>query len=582
MGEMRVERYDTVIRGGTIVDGSGSAPYPGDLALKAGLIAAVGTFEGEADQEIDAAGCIVTPGFVDIHTHYDGQVTWDTRLAPSSQHGVTTAVFGNCGVGFAPARPHQRELLIEVMEGVEDIPGVVMAEGVPFDWETFPEYLDALERRACDIDFAAQVPHSPLRVYVMGDRGAAMEPPTAEDLTQMRRLVCEAVEAGALGVSTSRSIAHRFPDGRPVPSVQTPEEELTALALGLRDAGTGVFQINPDLTRPPAEEFAMMRRLAEVSGRPLSFTLMAGGGVDWHVLVEGLAKANAQGVTMRGQSIPRSVGILFGLEASFHPFSLNPSYRPLADLPLAEKVARMRDPELRRQLLSEAPSDPNPIVVGIVDAAAPIYSLGSPPNYLPPLEASFAHRARAQGRDVREVIYDALLEDDGRAILFAPKGNVVGDDIAAGKALFKHEHVLLGLGDGGAHYGMVCDGSLPTFFLTACVRDAEGQDRIDLPRAIQHLTSDTARAVGLDDRGLLRPGYKADVNVIDLQRLSLGQPVVTHDLPAGGRRIGQGATGYVATFVSGELTYREGQPTGALPGRLVRGARQPATFEAAA
>lgn len=568
---------DILIRHGTIVDGSGGEPFVGDVGIRDGLIVAVGEIAEPAAEVIEAEGMIVTPGFVDIHTHYDGQITWENRLAPSSLHGVTTAIFGNCGVGFAPARASQHEVMIQVMEGVEDIPGIVMAEGVPFNWETFPEYLDAIDARASDIDFAAQVPHSPLRVYVMGDRGVAMEPPTPHDLAQMRQIVSEAVAAGALGVSTSRSIAHRFPDGRPVPSVKTEEQELTALALGLRDAGTGVFQINPDFTHPVEQEFGMMRRLAEVSGRPLSFTLMAGSGVDWPYLVDAIAEANDAGVEMRGQSIPRSVGVLLGLETSLHPFALNPSYRAIADLPLAEKVARMRDPEFRRQLLSERPEDPNPILVGLSNPEMPIYPLGNPPNYTPPPETSLAARARAEGRPVREVIYDALLEDEGHAILFAPKGNVVGDDIAAGKALFRHEHVLLGLGDGGAHYGMVCDGSLPTWFLTACVRDASGEDRIPLPRAIQHMTRDTARAVGLEDRGLLKAGYKADVNVIDFERLQLGVPHVTRDLPARGRRIGQEATGYVATIVSGEVTYREGQPTGALPGRLIRGARRAET-----
>jgi len=567
--------YEIIIRGGTIVDGSGGEPFIGDVGITAGRIAAIGAITEIGAEEIDAAGLIVTPGFVDVHTHYDGQITWDNRLAPSSEHGVTTAVFGNCGVGFAPARHHQREMMIRLMEGVEDIPGVVMAEGVPFNWETFPEYLDALAQRKSDIDFAAQIPHSPLRVYVMGERALSTQSPTEDDLAEMRRLVKEAVEAGALGVTTSRSIAHRFPDGKPVPSVKTGEDELLALAAGLRDAGKGVFQINPNFQNPAQQEFAMLRRIAEASGRPLSFTLMAGAGFDWPVLVKGLADANSDNIVMRGQSIPRSVGILLGLETSYHPFSLNRSYREIADLPLAERVARMRDPAFRKQILSENPEHNNPIVVALISCTSLMFPLGDPPNYLPRVEDSFEARAQAAGRDVREVVYDALLQNEGHAILFAPKGNVDGNNIAAGKQLFKFEHVLLGLSDGGAHYGMICDASLPTYFLMDCVRDAHPGEGISLPRAIKLLTRDTAVSVGVEDRGLIQIGFKADVNVIDLDRLTLKAPVVTRDLPANGRRISQKATGYVATLVSGKVTYRNGEPTGAMPGRLIRGAQQP-------
>jgi N-acyl-D-aspartate/D-glutamate deacylase len=564
--------YDLVIRGGTIVDGSGDAPFVGDVAVRNGRISAVGFADGSGKEEIDARGLIVTPGFIDIHTHYDGQVTWAERLAPSSDHGVTTVVMGNCGVGFAPMRAHQRETVIAMMEGVEDIPGVVMSEGVPFNWETFPDYLDALDKRRADMDFCAQLPHSALRVYVMGERGID-QPATDADLSVMRRLVKEAIDAGAFGVTTSRTLAHRFRDGRPAPSVHTPEDELLALADGLRDAGKGVFQVVPNTLVPPAEEFAVLRHIAERSGRPLSFTLMAMG--TWQDHIAGLRHAIADGLVMRGQATPRAVSFMFGLDLTLHPFALNPSFQDIADLPLAGKVARMRDPEFRKQLLSESPESTNPLLKGLCADTSLLFALGSPPNYRPRPEENLAARAAASGQDLMELIYDELLMNDGRAILFAPKGNVEGEDLTVGRALFDHEHVLLGLGDGGAHYGMICDAALPTWFLTDCVRDAAPESSLGLPHAVKLMTSEAAQAVGLADRGLIAPGYKADLNVIDFERLGARTPEVVYDLPARGRRLIQKADGYVATIVSGETTYRHGEPTGALPGRLVRGA-QPA------
>jgi N-acyl-D-amino-acid deacylase len=569
--------FDLVIRKGRIVDGSGGEPFIGDVAIRGGVIAQVGQVVGAGKVEIDAGGCIVTPGFVDIHTHYDGQITWENRLSPSSGHGVTTVVMGNCGVGFAPARADQRELLIKMMEGVEDIPEVVMAEGVPWNWETFPEYLDAIGQRHADIDFAAQLPHNPLRVYVMGERGAASEPPTADDLAQMRALTAEAIRAGALGVTTTRNLAHRFRDGRSVPSVLTEDDESLALAAGLRDAGAGVLEILADTRPSGAEQVDLLRRLAETSGRPISFTLTqhSHDPATWYEVLEGLEAANRDGLTIKAQGMPRPVGILLGLDLTLNPFAFHPSFRPLEKLPLAEKVRAMRDPDLRRRLLAEVSEDPNAFFKSLVDDLDWLYPLGDPPNYHPEKEDSIAARSQRAGLDPREVIYDALLEDEGRAVLYRPSANREGERFeTVGSIILKHPDALLGLGDGGAHYGMICDAGLPTYFLLHWVGHDDPDKRVPLPRAIKMLASDTAQAVGLGDRGRIAAGMKADLNVIDMARLHLHAPRPVRDLPAGGRRLTQHADGYVATIVSGEVTYREGVATGALPGRLVRGARQ--------
>lgn len=570
-----MQRFDLVIRNGLVVDGSGAEPYTADVAVAAGRIAAIGRIIGTGAEEIDATGRIVTPGFVDIHTHYDGQITWENRLTPSSQHGVTTVVMGNCGVGFAPVRPSDHELVVRLMEGVEDVPEIVMTTGVPWNWETFPDYLNAIEQRQSDVDFAAQLPRSPLRVYVMGERGANLEPPTEEDLSQMRRLTREAVEAGALGVSTSRNLSHRFRDGRPAPSVVTEEEEILALAAGLRDAGAGVFQIVPNYDLGPRERVELLRRIARTSGRPVSFNFVQAPNWpgDWRQILEDLEAAKAEGLQIRGQVIPRPVGILLGLELSLHPFSLNPSFRAIEHLPLDEKVKRMRDAKFRKRLLAERPEDPHAFFVAIVSDLEMLFVLGDPPNYHPRMEESIASRARAMGVDPRELIYDALLARDGHEILYRPMGNCEGERFeSAGRNLFRTDLTVPGLGDGGAHYSMICDAAYPTYLLTYWTRDADDARRIELPLAVRKLTFEPAHAVGLHDRGLVREGYKADLNVIDFERLHLHAPRPSYDLPAGGRRLTQRADGYHATIVSGRVTYRDGEPTGLLPGRLVRGA----------
>ncbi len=568
--------FDTVIRDATIFDGTGAAPMQGDVAVKDGRISAIGEIAGRGHEEIRADGRWLTPGFVDVHTHYDGQATWETRMAPSSNHGVTTAVMGNCGVGFAPCRPEHHDMLVRLLEGVEDIPEVVMTEGLPWTWQTFPDYLDTLSTRTLDIDVAAQLPHSALRVYVMGERGAEREAPTAGDLAEMRRLTAEAIRAGALGVTTSRNIIHRTRAGDPAPSLHSEEDELMALADGLRDAGSGVFQLIPEVFGDVQPELGLMRRLAERSGRPLSFSLLEvthGTRESWREALEWLDIAAADGLPIRGQVFPRPVGVLYGLDLSFHTFSLHPSFRPLADLPLSEKVQALRDPAIRERLLSETPDDLNPIFVNQVRNSVFAYPLGDPPNYEPPLEDRIDVRAAREGRRPEEVAYDLLLERDGRAILYLPGANYRNNSAEAMRTMLAHPRTVVALGDGGAHYGMICDASYPTYLLTRWVRDAAAFERLSPEAAIAALTSRPAAALGLGDRGRIAPGLKADLNLIDPDRLSLHAPTIARDLPAGGKRLRQGANGYAMTMVSGAVTYRDGEPTGELPGRLVRGAR---------
>jgi N-acyl-D-amino-acid deacylase len=568
--------YDLIIRNGEIHDGLGGAPVIGDVAIQDGLIAAVGQVTGSGAEEIDATGKIVTPGFVDIHTHYDGQATWEHRMAPSSNHGVTSVVMGNCGVGFAPCRPEQHDMLVELMEGVEDIPEVVMTAGLPWNWETFSEYLDALDGRRLDIDVAAQLPHSALRVYVMGERGARREAASTEDLAKMRALTASAIRDGALGVTTSRNLLHRTKAGDLAPSLHSDEEELLALASGLRDAGAGVYQIIPDIVGDATEEFGLMRRLAERAGRPLSFSLLqmpTGDPEAWRKSLRLLDQANADGVSIKAQVFPRPVGMLYGLDLSFHPFSLHPSFRPLLNLSLDEKVAAMRDPAMRERLLAESPEDTNPVSIKTVNNFRFSFLMGDPPNYEPEIHDQIQYQADERGMTVNEYAYDLLLKDEGRAIFFLPGANYRQGNLDAAREMVNHQHTVLGLGDGGAHYGMICDASFPTFYLEKWVRDAKPEHKVELSQAIRALSLEPALTVGLADRGQLTVGYKADVNVIDLDRLRLHTPTVVRDLPAGGRRLRQEADGFAVTVVGGQVTYRNGTPTGALPGKLVRGAQ---------
>ena len=574
--------YDLVIRGGELADGDGGPLRTADVAVTDGRIVAVGAVAGRGREEVDARGKLVTPGFVDIHTHYDGQATWDSRLHPSSWHGVTTAVMGNCGVGFAPVRAQHRNRLVELMEGVEDIPGAALHEGLSWQWEHFGDYLDALAQRPRDIDIAAQLPHGALRVYVMGERGARLEAATADDLRQMRQLSAEAVRAGAIGFSSSRSVNHRSITGDPTPSLRAAEDELQAIALGLKDAGRGVLQFISDFTVPSLdEEFAMFSRLVAASGRPLSFSLAQSYRAPdaWRQLLALTDAANAQGLPITAQVAPRPIGVLLGLQGSRNVFFGCAGYREIAHLPLAERVALLRQPALRARLLAEyaqaqaqARGERDPLVprAGQFDR---IFSFGDPPDYEPPPERSVAAIARQRGQAPTDTAYDLMLEDEGRAFLFAPFANYADGHLDACHEMLAHAHTVPGLGDGGAHVSIISDGSFPTYLLTHWGRD-RARGRFDIGWLVKRQTADTARTVGLLDRGRVAPGYKADLNVIDLARLQVLAPVMAADLPAGGRRLLQRASGYDATIVSGVPVYRHGEATGALPGRLVRGPQQ--------
>ncbi|MHA3023821.1 N-acyl-D-amino-acid deacylase family protein [Mycobacterium sp. BMJ-28] len=573
--------HDLVIRNGTIVDGSGGEPYFGDVAVTDGVITAVGTVPGDGAREIDAAGLLVTPGFVDLHTHYDGQAIWSERMTPSSAHGVTTAVMGNCGVGFAPCRPADHETLVDVMAGVEDIPGVVMVDGLPWTWETFPEFLDAVDARRRDIDVAAFLPHSPLRVYVMGRRGVDREPATPEDLSQMRKLAAEAIEVGALGFASSRLTIHKTESGQPIPSYDAGHDEIEAIALGVKDAGGGLIQFVPDLLAADYEGAlqAVFDVAADV-GLPVTFTLAIGNaGPALHLdALRMVEKANqnagADGPMITAQIFPRPIGLVIGLELSGNPFVMYPSYRAIAEMPLAERVAEMRKPEVRERILTDSPaSDGHPLMFA-VQAWDYIFPLGDPPDYEPDPSDSIAARAAARGVTPLEEAYDRLLDDDGHAMLLVTLANFRDGSLDTVAELVRRDDVVLGLGDGGAHYGMICDASFPTYMLTHWVRDRPA-GRLGVAEAVRELTTTPARVAGLADRGRIAVGYKGDLNVIDHAALRLHKPTVVHDLPAGGRRLDQTAQGYVATIVAGQVIAEHGVPTDARPGKLVRG-RQPA------
>jgi N-acyl-D-aspartate/D-glutamate deacylase len=567
--------YDLVIRGGTVADGKGGTPMQADIAVTGGRIAQVGEVAGKGQEELSAAGRLVTPGFVDIHTHYDGQATWDSHLAPSSWHGVTTVVMGNCGVGFAPVRKADRNRLIELMEGVEDIPGVALHEGLKWNWESFADYLDALEARERDIDICAQLPHGALRVYVMGERGARLEPATEDDIARMRCLAADAMRAGAIGFSTSRTLNHRSVNGEPTPSLRATEAELMGIAQGLADAGSGVIEMISDFNAPDLEtEFGMIRRLVETSGRPLSLSLAQAHSSpeSWRTLLGMIEESARDGLPIRAQVAPRPIGILLGLQGTLNPFSAHRAFAEIKDRPMAEKLAIMRDPEFRARILAETDTRQNHPLARRVMAFDHIFPLGDPPNYEPSRESALARMAERQNRDPVELAYDLLLDNGGRNFLFMPFANYAHYNLDACGEMIAHPDCVMGLGDGGAHVGIISDASYATYLLTHWSRD-RANGKFDVGWLVKRQTHDTARAVGLNDRGVLAPGMKADINIIDFDRLKVEAPVMAFDLPAGGKRLLQGAQGYDATIVSGEIVYRNGKATGALPGKLVRGTR---------
>ena len=566
--------HDTIIRNGLIYDGTGNAPFEADIAIDNGVISQIGKIDGKGLNEIDAKGHIVTPGFVDIHTHYDGQATWGDALDPSSLHGVTTAVMGNCGVGFAPCRETDHDRLIQLMEGVEDIPFPVLAEGLPWQWESFADYLDFLTPRRFDIDLAAQVPHAAMRVYVMGERGANREEASDDDIAQMAEIAHDAVVAGALGFSTSRTLNHRSADGSPTPTLTASEKELQGIAAGLKKAGRGTLQFVSDFDDMHAE-MAMLRRLVETSGRPLSVSIAQADSKPtlWRHLTDWLEQGDNDGLPLRGQVGPRPVGVLLGLELTLNPLSGYPSFEKIADLPLAEKVSALSDPAFRAQLLDEEPGSDNPFVRALLASFGKIFVLGDPPDYEPTADKTVAAIAKHRGVSEVEVALDLMLQNDGRGVLYFPFLNFADGNLDSTHTMLQSAATLPGLSDGGAHVGMICDGSFPTSLLTHWGRDRTRGPGLPLELLVRKQSHDTAQWVGLNDRGLLKIGYRADINVIDFDKLRLHLPEINHDLPAAGRRLMQRASCYSATLVAGEVTYRDGRPTGAKPGKLVRGAQ---------
>jgi N-acyl-D-aspartate/D-glutamate deacylase len=573
--------HDLVIRSGRVVDGSGAAARTADIAIDDGVITAVGSVDGTGRREVDADGALVTPGYVDIHTHYDGQSTWDTELAPSSWHGVTTAVMGNCGVGFAPVRPADHDRLIELMEGVEDIPGVALHEGLSWAWQSFPEYLDDIDAKPRDIDLGAQVPHGAMRLNVMGERGANREPATAEDIAAMAELARQAIEAGALGFTTSRTLNHRSSKGELTPSLNAEEDELCGIAEALGAIGKGVLQVVSDF-KDVDQEFDLFKAMAQRSGRPISISVAQAPQrpEQWRYLLDRMSDARKEGIMMRGQCAARAVGLLLGFEATLNPFMLAPLWKSdLRDLAMPERAARLRRDDVRRTLLEQVGADAkNRDVVGgrMISRFDMMFPLGDPPNYEPDPRDSIAAVAEREGRSPAEVAYDVMLANDAKAMLYLPSLNYVNGTLDAVGEQLAHPSSVVGLSDGGAHVGTICDVSFPTSLLQWWGRDRP-TGRLPIELLVHKQTQATAETVGLLDRGLLAPGYRADVNVIDFEGLRLHAPEFRYDLPAGGRRVIQRAAGYLHTFVAGTEIRQGDESTGATPGRLVRGAQQART-----
>jgi N-acyl-D-aspartate/D-glutamate deacylase len=563
-----------VIRGGTVVDGTSATPRIADVAVDGGVISAVGVVAGPGKREIDATGLLVTPGWVDIHTHYDGQATWDPYLSPSCWHGVTTVVMGNCGVGFAPARPDRHDWLIGLMESVEDIPGSALAEGIKWEWETFPEYLDSLDRKPFVLDVATQAPHGSIRAYVMGERGARNEEATPADIEEMARITREALEAGALGFSTSRTQLHRAKDGEPVPGTFAGADEMVGIGKALGAAGHGVFEIASDMMIPE-DEFAWMKQFAAASGLPVTFGMLQSPfqPEKWRELLKLTEQARTEGAMITAQIACRPTGMVLGWQSSVHPFVMKSAYREIARLPFAERLPHLKDPAVRAAIIDEVTAPPPGIGALLTQGFGNMFRLerGGRLDYEPRAEDSIAAEAQAAGVDPQAIIYDMLMENDGRGYIYLPLLNYAKFNFDHIAEMMQHEATILSLSDGGAHCGVICDASFPTYMLSYWVRDRDRGERLPLEKVVAMQTRDTARLYGLHDRGMLAPGLKADINVIDFERLNILAPEMIFDLPAEGRRLVQRAEGYRATVVSGVVTFENGQSTGELPGKLVRG-----------
>lgn len=568
--------HDIVIRGGTIIDGTGAEGFIGDVAIDGEKLAQVGGDVGPGKREIDAKGLLVTPGWVDVHTHYDGQATWDPMLAPSSWHGVTTVLFGNCGVGFAPCKPQDHDALIDLMEGVEDIPGIVLSEGLKWDWESFPEFLDALERQPRAIDIGAQMPHHPLRVYVMGQRAIDFEDATEADIAEMQRLTEEALKAGAFGFTTSRTESHRTTKGERVPGRYAAFDELIGIGKAFGTVEHGAYGMLNDF-EDEAAEFGWMKQVGQESGRPLWF-LMTDRYSDperWKRLMGNVHEARDAGADVTAQIAGRAVGIILGFSTSLTPFSGRPTFASLEGMPQAERLAKLKDPEIRAQILGEENSDLllnklPPLQRAIASRWDRMYVLNDPPEYEPKPEAAVEEAARLTNKTPQEFVYDFMAEGDGGGMLLFPVTNFVTGDLEPVHEMMQDEATIIGLGDGGAHCGQICDASMPTFMLTHWTRDRTRGGKFSVEWAVRRLTSETADFFGFKDRGRLKQGLKADVNIIDYDALQIRRPEVIFDLPAGGRRLVQRADGYVTTIVSGTPIFENGEATGALPGKLVR------------
>jgi N-acyl-D-aspartate/D-glutamate deacylase len=577
--------HDTVIRGGTIVDGTGKASYTGDVAIAGGRIAGVGGKQGPGKREIDATGLLVTPGWVDVHTHYDGQAMWDPLISPSCWHGVTTVMFGNCGVGFAPVKKEHRGALMDLMEGVEEIPNPVLAAGLNWEWETFPQFMDELERRPRAIDICAQAAHLPTRVYVMGDRAVRREAATPDDIAEMRRLTIEALQAGAFGFTTSRTDSHKTPDGQLVPSRDADDHELLGIGSALGVTGTGAFGMNSDFDD---EEFELrwIRKQAQSTGRPVWFLLTDrySDPQRWRRLITAVHGMRAQGLPVTAQMAGRPIGVMMGIGTALNPFTVRPSYKKLESLPIEEQRRRLRDPQVRAQILAETPSEAEIEKLAqfrqvVAKAFDKFFIMGNPPDYEPGPEKSVAAIARREGRTPEEVAYDYILEDG--QYLYFPVVNYVTGDHEPIREMLNDPACLLGLSDGGAHCTSIVDSGVPTYMLTHWSRDRSRGPKLPVEMLVKRQTSETADFFGLADRGRLAPGLRADVNIIDYNRLQVQKPILLHDMPANGRRFVQRVDGYEMTIAAGTPIFEKGEHTGALPGRLVRAGRDTQVLHAA-